>query len=177
MLKQTGAVPDVDELLHQLAIQRVIFTHSRGLDRLDVDVLASCYWPESEVDYGSFKGNAHTFCALVVEALPASYELTQHALGNTLVEISGAAAKAESYVTAYHLLRGAEEEMVFSGRYLDKLECRDGVWKILHRSVVMDWSRNQAVRDERDGEAFAALQKGKHAQQDPLSAFLKQRAK
>ena len=174
MLKKTGAVPDVDELQHQLAIQRVIFTHSRGLDRLDVEVLASCYWADSEVDYGSFKGNAHTFCALVVEALPASYELTQHALGNTLVDIAAATAKAESYVTAYHLLRGAEEEMVFSGRYLDKLECRDGIWKILHRTVVMDWSRNQAVSDERDGEAFAALQKGKHAQYDPLSAFLKQ---
>ncbi|MEH6570131.1 MAG: nuclear transport factor 2 family protein [Halioglobus sp.] len=173
MLTTTGTVPKADELLDQLAIERVIYTHSRGLDRLDVEVLASCYWPESEVDYGNFKGNAHTFCTLVVEALPASYELTQHKLGNTLVEISGGSAKAESYVTAYHLLRGAEEEMVFSGRYLDKLECRDGVWKILHRSVVMDWSRNQAVRDERAGEAFAALQKGKHAAQDPLSAFLK----
>jgi hypothetical protein len=172
MLKKTGALPDVDELLSQLAIERVIFTHSRGLDRLDVDVLTSCYWSDSEVDYGSFKGNAHTFCALVVEALPASYELTQHALGNTLVAISGATAKAESYVTAYHLLRGAEEEMVFSGRYLDHLECRDGIWKILHRSVVMDWSRNHAVIDERDGEAFAALQKGRHAHQDPLSIFL-----
>lgn len=171
---ETGSVPQPDELQHQLAIQRVIFTHSRGLDRLDADVLASCYWPESEVDYGAFKGNAHTFCALVIEALPASYELTQHALGNTLVEIEGASAKSESYVTAWHLLIGAQEEMVFSGRYLDALECRDGVWKILHRTVVMDWSRNQAVNDQRHSEAFGTMQKGKHAQNDPLTAFLKQ---
>lgn len=169
----TGTLADIAALQNQLAIQQVIFSHSRGLDRLDPGLIKSCYWPEAEVDYGAFKGNAHQFSELVVEALPASYELTQHQLGNTLIEISGKLAKAESYVTAYHLLQGAKEEMVFSGRYLDKLERRGDCWKIIQRSVVMDWSRNQAVDDQRNSEAFAALQKGQHRDRDPLSDFLK----
>ena len=171
--RETGKLPDTVELQHQLAIQQVIFCHSRGLDRLDAETIASCYWPEAEVDYGNFKGSAHMFCGLVVDALPASYELTQHTLGNTLIEVSDGAAKAESYVTAYHLLKGAKEEMVFSGRYLDTLELRGDCWKLLHRTVVMDWSRTHPIQDERNSEAFAALQKGKHREQDPLASFLK----
>jgi hypothetical protein len=171
--QETGKLPDAVELQQQLAIKQVIFTHSRGLDRLDVGILTSCYWPEAEVDYGNFKGSAHMFCELVVDALPETYELTQHSLGNTLIEVTGSRAKAESYVTAYHLLKGAQEEMVFSGRYLDTLELRGDCWKLMHRTVVMDWSRSHPVEDERNSEAFAALQKGKHRDQDALASFLK----
>ncbi|MFT4825748.1 MAG: hypothetical protein ACJAUG_001915 [Halioglobus sp.] len=173
MNSETGSVGDLYELQNQLAIQQVIFTHCRGLDRLDAPVLRSCYWPDAEVDYGSFKGLAETFCNLVVEALPASYELTQHKVGNTLVEVSGETARSESYVTAYHLILGGQQEMIFSGRYLDRLQMRDDCWKILHRTVVMDWSRTTAIEDGRDSEAFAALQNGGIRDQDPLSDFLR----
>ncbi|MFK8050175.1 MAG: nuclear transport factor 2 family protein [Halioglobus sp.] len=175
MIIETGSVGDLYELQNQLAIQQVIFTHCRGLDRLDAATLLSCYWPDAEVDYGSFKGPADTFCNLVVEALPASYELTQHKVGNTLVDISASVARAETYVTAYHLLLGAQQEMVFSGRYLDRLEMRDDCWKILHRTVVIDWSRNHVVKDERESEAFAAMQKGGVGDKDPLPTFLNNR--
>lgn len=172
MKTEIGSVADLYELQNQLAIQQIVFTHSRGLDRLDANTLRSCYWPDAQVDYGSFKGPAEMFCNLVVEALPATYELTQHKVGNTLVEISNNTACSETYVTAYHLLLGAREEMVFSGRYLDRLEMREDCWKILHRTVVMDWSRNHTVKDERCSEAFSALQKGSTGDRDPLSEFL-----
>ncbi len=172
MNTETGSVGDLYELQNQLAIQQVVFTHCRGLDRLDSGILLSCYWPDAEVDYGNFKGPAVTFCDLVVGALAASYELTQHKVGNTLVEISGDTARSESYVTAYHLLIGGLEEMVFSGRYLDTLQMRDDCWKILQRTVVMDWSRTHTFKDERDSEAFAALQKGGIRDRDPLSDLL-----
>lgn len=172
MNTETGSVGDLYELQNQLAIQQLVFTHCRGLDRSDSATLLSCYWPDAEVDYGAFKGPAEAFCNLIVDVLPASYELTQHKVGNTLVEISGNSARSETYVTAYHLLLGAREEMVFSGRYLDKLEMRNDCWKILHRTVVMDWSRNHAVKDERESDAFAQMQKGSTGDRDPLSDFL-----
>ena len=161
-------------LANRSAVTEVIFSHSRGLDRLDVDCLKGAYWPEAEVDYGAFKGSAFQFAELVVVALADQYALTQHSLGNTLITFEGDIAKAESYVTAYHLLLGAEEEMVFSGRYLDRLERRGDCWKLIHRQVVMDWSRRQKVVDEREGEAFAALAKGGYLPGDPLYAFLQQ---
>lgn len=163
---------NADRVADRLAILDVLALHCRGLDRLDTATIRATYWPEAEVDYGGFKGSAHLFAGLVVDALAGQYDLTRHCIGNTLVEFSDDRAHVESCVTAAHLLRGAAEEMLFYGRYLDRLEQRDGQWKMLHRQVVMDWSKRYAVIDERGTEAFAALAKSAHGAADPLGPFL-----
>ena len=156
----------------RLAIAETLYLHSRGLDRLDAAVIRDAYWPESEVDYGSYKGNAHVFAELVIGALSQQYELTRHSLSNTLIELSGSSALCESYVHAGHLLPGAKEELLFYGRYLDKMEKRSSQWKILHRQVVVDWIKRHPVVDERDSDAFDALAKGARQDSDPLYSFL-----
>lgn len=172
MTSDTGTPPGPAEIADRMAIQDVLHSHSRGLDRLDEPVLQACYWPEAEVDYGGYKGPARQFASLVLPALRDNYELTRHSLSNTLVELRGDRALAESCVSAGHLLPGAREEMLFGGRYLDTLEKRGGRWKLLHRQVVIDWSRRHPVADERDSEAFAGLARGGHGGDDPLYAFL-----
>jgi hypothetical protein len=167
-----GTPAGAAELADRLAIQDILSCHSRGLDRLDEALLKACYWPEAEVDYGSYKGPAQQFAELVIPALQGNYELTRHCLGNTLVELRGSRALVESSVDASHLLPGAKEEMLFAGRYLDTLEKRGGRWKLLRRQVVMDWNRRQQVADERSSDAFAAMAKGAHGTDDPLHAFL-----
>ena len=84
----------------------------------------------------------------------------------------GDQARVETCVSAGHLLHGAAEELHFFGRYLDRLEKRDGRWKLLYRQVVMDWCKRLAVVDERDSDAFGALSKGAHANDDPLYPFI-----
>jgi len=172
MTAATGIILTAEQLADRLAIQDILHLHSRGLDRLDKNAIQCAYWPEAAVDYGSYKGSAHIFAELVVGALGQAYELTRHCLSNTLVNFAGSNAWSESSVHAGHLLPGAKEELLFYGRYLDKLEKRDGQWKILHRQVVMDWSKRLPVQDERSGEAFAALAKGAHLDTDPLYPFL-----
>lgn len=172
MQREVGKTASVTELSDRLAIQEVIFMHSRGIDRLDQACIEAAYWPDAEVAYGAFDGRAHDFAAMVVHVLRAGFELTQHSVTNTLIAFAGNRAKSESYVAAYHLMQGAEQEMFFSGRYLDLLEKRGECWKILHRRVVMDWSRQWSVVDEREGPAFAGLAKGARAEGDPLRDFL-----
>ena len=172
MLDDIGRTPDPAALADRLAIQEVLALHSRGIDRLEADWIAAAYWPDAEVAYGSFEGNAHEFARMVVGALDAGFELTQHCVTNTLVALAGNEARSESCVSAYHLLRGGEREMAFSGRYLDRFEKRGERWKILHRRVVMDWSRQWSVEDERESPAFAGLAKGRHGPDDPLHGFL-----
>jgi len=155
-----GTPPTATEVADRVAILDILYLHSRGLDRLDPGVLKHCYWPEAEVDYGAYKGPAHAFADLVVQVLPAQYELTRHGLGNTLVEFEGDSARSETCVSAGHLLKGAEQDLHFYGRYIDQFERRDGRWKILFRQVVMDWCKRHAVEDERQGEAFGELSKG-----------------
>jgi hypothetical protein len=167
-----GKVLNSTQATDRLAILEVLYAHSRGLDRLDSNLIQAAYWPEAEVDYGAYKGPAHSFAEMVVQALAAQFELTRHTLGNTLFVIDGDEARTESHVNAGHLLLGGAEEMIYSGRYLDRLVRRDGHWKLLHRQVVMDWSRREPVADERNSEAFVALAKGGHGDDDPSYAFM-----
>ena len=172
MTSDTGIVPDPEQVADRLAITDVLNLHSRGLDRLDPAAIQSSYWPDAEVDYGSYKGSAQVFAGLVVGALGEKYELTRHTLSNTLIAFTGNKASCETCVNAGHLLQGAEEEMLFYGRYLDTLEKRDGYWKIFHRKVVMDWSKRLPVQDERSTTDFFDLAKGAHLESDPLYTFL-----
>ncbi len=168
MLANVGKVAEAQCVADRIAIAEILALHSRGLDRLEEATLKSCYWPDADVDYGTFVGSAHQFAELVMQALSGVYELTRHCIGNTLIAYyANGRAKTESTVNAAHLFSGAKQEMQFSGRYLDTLEKRDGVWKMLHRRVVIDWCRTVAVVDERDTEAFAAMAKGAHSEADP----------
>ena len=172
MTNNAGEMPTEAAIADRLAIEDTLHKHCRGLDRCDRDLLASCYWPEAEVDYGSYKGPALDFASLVVGALGENYELTRHRISNILIAFDGDTARVESYVCAVHLLQGGEQEMRFEGRYLDTLEIRDGRWAMRYRQVVMDWSDTAAVNDGRDSEAFSALAKGRNNNSDPLYSHL-----
>jgi len=37
---------DIDILLAERAIQRVLTTYSRGIDRFDFESVRACYWPD-----------------------------------------------------------------------------------------------------------------------------------
>lgn len=167
-----GRVPDPAAVADRLAIAQVLAWHSRGLDRLDAAALQRCYWPEAEVDYGSYKGGAHAFADLVVGALGDGYELTRHGLGNQVIDLRGSEARVETCVSAGHLLHGAQRELHFYGRYLDRMQKRGDTWKILHRTVVMDWNKPVPVTDLREEDAFRDLARGAHYPADPLYAFL-----
>ena len=174
MTTEAGTVPGPERVADRMAVEDILYLHCRGLDRLDKEAIQASYWQDATVDYGSFKGEASVFAELVVGALGESYALTRHCLSNTLVAFSADSAKAESCVTAAHLLPDATEEMLFYGRYLDKLAKRNGQWKILHRQVVMDWGKRLVVQDERKSEAFTDMSKGAHLDSDPLYPFLNQ---
>ena len=45
-------------LLDKRAIEEKLHLYCRVIDRLDVDLLRSIYWPEGTDDHGSFVGNA-----------------------------------------------------------------------------------------------------------------------
>ena len=160
------------EIKERLAIQDLLSLHSRALDRLDQSLLQYCYREDSSVDYGTFKGPALQFVGLVIPALREQYAITRHVLSNTLVQIDGTLARAESLVDAAHLLLSETEEMLFAGRYLDVLEKRDDGWRIQHRQVVVDWCRTRTLSNDRDSDSFAGMAGGGHAPEDPLYPFL-----
>jgi len=84
------------------------------------------------------------------QALPA-FVKTTHNTGNQNVEVTGNTAWAERYTVATHRLAaddtGPERDFITSVRYVDRLECRDGDWRILKRVSVLDWTRVEPVGD------------------------------
>lgn len=174
MSAETGKVPGPAEVADRLAIMEVLAKHSRGVDRADENVLKSAYWPDATVAYGGFNGNAHAFCERLPGAIKA-WVRTQHTISNTCIELRGERALVETYVTAYHYRadpNGRDTEMTYLGRYLDTMQKRGDVWKILHRQVVMDWNQNTEATAILEGPPFDGLARGARHPDDPLDRLL-----
>jgi hypothetical protein len=135
----------VQALVDKDEIRDVLMRYSRGVDRLDVALLTSCYHADSWDDHGHFKGTGHEFAAFIVESLASRTHHTTHSVANVFIELDSNdrdAAVAESYAVAYLRRRDDAGEWldVFAGRYVDRFARRDGVWRIARRVVVHDWS-------------------------------------
>jgi hypothetical protein len=168
MRQETGTVPSAAQVADRLAIYDVLVAHCRGVDRADAEILRGCYWPDAEVAYGVFDGNAHRFCAFLPQAI-AVYALTQHCIGNVAIELDGDAARTETYVTAYHYAEAADgdREVIFFARYLDRMQKRGHVWKLAHRRVVIDWYRNVPAAAQGSPMALDGFARGARVPGDP----------
>lgn len=154
-------------------IRDVLYRYCRGADRVDLELMISCYWPEARDNHGFYVGNAHEFCRYVIPIL-GQVQSTTHSLTNSLIEVDGDRAFAESYVRAVHRLAKKDGSWVDDdqrGRYLDVLERRSGIWKILHRVYVPDASVDEPIKLLADPAAMMPLmrhaQLGMHGPSDP----------
>jgi len=162
---------DVRELSDRHEIRAVLERYCRAVDRGDLDLLLSVYHPDATDDHGMYSGNGHEFAHWLL-AQPGRAELvTQHHLTNSTVELDGDRADAETYFVAVHRRPGPPVPVgQFGGRYLDRLERRDGAWRINERVVVHDWSVHEIVAPEWSGlETFTC---GGQAPDDPSYRIL-----
>ncbi|MBP7336278.1 nuclear transport factor 2 family protein [Niveispirillum sp.] len=155
-------------------ITEVLYRYARGWDRLDEETLRSCFFADAQHQHGGFKGLSQDF---ITKAFPmvAKVKSTTHAISNVLIEVKGDKAVAECYFAAHHRRMnkdGTDEEDYFlSGRYLDRFEKRDGVWKIAARRGLNDLERVEA-RADRTFATAAPDSFGKRKPEDPLYALL-----
>jgi hypothetical protein len=131
---------EVTNLIDREKIRDCLARLSRGEDRRDAGLLRGCYWPDATDDHGVFVGTAEEFLAWVVPGMP-SIPVTLHTLGQSVIELHGNTAKAETHVTAYHRIdmNGDHRDIVIGGRYLDRMEKRGPEWRIAHRTMMYDW--------------------------------------
>ena len=100
---------DLKALLDREKIRDAIVRLARGEDRRDAAAITAAYWPDSVTDYGVFRGSFDDYLAWVVPGSDA-IKVTQHVLGQSLVELSGDTALVETHVNSYHRVDfGAEE--------------------------------------------------------------------
>lgn len=131
---------DVKALLDREKIRDCVARLARGEDRRDAALLTASFWPDSTFDYGVHSGAFPDYLAWVVPGSPA-IPVTQHILGQTLIDLQDDRAKAETHVVSYHRVRNGEEERdtCIGGRYLDDMEARGGEWRVARRVMLYDW--------------------------------------
>jgi len=131
------------------AIIDLAANYMRALDRLDQALLEAQFWDDAHLSYGIYEGGPREFAAFCMTAL-SGHDRNHHMLGQHLVEIAGDEAFGEVYYQAYHRLtdeHGAKRDLVIAGRYVDRCEKRDGVWKFAYRSEIVDWARDDPASD------------------------------
>jgi hypothetical protein len=132
----------LDALLARDAIASVLHRYCRGIDRLDLESVRSCYWPDATDSHGGFAGTRDEFIAWVAKLL-ARFDSTMHFIGNLSIELAERAAVAETYAIAFHRSREPKPSLnlVVGVRYVDRFEQRGAQWRIARRVCVTEWSR------------------------------------
>lgn len=147
------------ELLDKQAIYENLMRYCRGVDRLDVDLIAGAFHPNAHVNTGRLIVQGPEIGPAIVDATRRGSLASSHFVGNVLIEFEGQdVALCEAYVNSMLVLEdgGRRFTRVRGSRYLDRAERRDGWWKVAVREVVDDWSRYDEVRGEtpRAGQLF-----------------------
>jgi SnoaL-like domain len=164
---------DITELADRLAIAETLARYCRGIDRCDAGLLAAVFTPDAHCDYGSGAAPIGETIAGLMAGL-GSMRLTQHNITNTVMQVTGNVARAETNCVALHLIPtpDGEIELVVGGRYLDTLVKHDGAWRIAERLYVMDWNRTQPSTMQLEGGLFDTLQRrGARGSADPSAAW------
>jgi hypothetical protein len=139
----TSPIDRTELLWAEAEIRRVLLRYARGVDRMDLDLVRSCYHADATDSHGSFTGPVDEFLVWVARVL-RRYDATMHFLCHPLVEFDDAdTARVETYGMAFHRAAGGppEHNLVTGFRFVDRFERRSGEWRIAHRVAVTEWSR------------------------------------
>jgi SnoaL-like domain len=130
----------IDFLYQRELIRDVLARYCRAIDRLDEDLLRSTYFEDAWDDHGPFKGGREDFIAWVIPCLRREYITTSHHVTTQLIQVDGDVANVESYaiVVQDRMHQARRYRCTAHCRYVDRLERRNGEWRIARRVVVTD---------------------------------------
>ena len=144
-----GGGDEIRRLIAQQRIYDTVVRYCRGIDRRDRELVLSTYHTDATDDHGVYKGDALGFVNQSVEFGWRFYDVLLHHIGNHVVDFfSDDVARSEAYVVAHHVKHGVDAQArldLVYGRYVDRFEQRDGLWKIAHRVFVCEWSETRII--------------------------------
>jgi hypothetical protein len=158
---------EVQQLKDRTAILDCISRHSRGHDRHDKELIGSAYHPDGHDEHGHAINSGADYAAWINVVHAAGSQNHQHHITTHSCEIDGDTAHCESYVLVFLLNHDGVSARVISGRYIDRLERRDGEWRIavrrstvelmftadasmLQSQIFIDQGYSKGLRDRRD---------------------------
>jgi hypothetical protein len=175
---------NIDDVAMHLSIGQVLARYCHAVDHGDLDLALSVYWPDA-VDHhgGHWDGNGQDYMrdmirrfAEMTDAHPGRTGCMHHITTTLITRTGRHDARVQAYFSAYvpHGGDGEDRLALILGRYLDHFQQRDGEWRILDRTVVNDFTRDNV------GDGIYAIgswqaggyQAGAFGSADPGVAFL-----
>ncbi len=129
----------IRELIDRQTIHDVILRYCRGVDRLDRALILSAYHPDAIDDHGIFVGGPEAFADHFAAFHASLQSATQHIITNHSCELAGDTAHCETYWLFAAMNREGPTLSLGGGRYIDRMERRDGRWAIAQRKCLYDW--------------------------------------
>jgi ketosteroid isomerase-like protein len=147
----------VTELADRQAIRDVLMAYSRGIDRLDRKLLISLYHEDAIDDHGVFVGTREEFADWAIAMHTATHLSHQHCIFNVTCDLDGDVAHTETYYMFVGMNRTGTPMAMSGGRYIDRLEKRDGRWAIATRVCVRDWAPLEEIPTVMDQAAMTVV--------------------
>jgi len=139
MIADSETLARLVDLLDRQDILDCLTRFSRGMDRFDRELVLTAFHPDAIIAAGEFVGGPEA----LYEWASAIHELgqaaTHHNLLNHTCHLDGDVAHTETYYL-YAARNRDETNWLAGGRYIDRLERRDGDWRIAVRTNVIEWS-------------------------------------
>jgi hypothetical protein len=129
----------LEHLLDRHDILDCLVRFCRGMDRFDRELFLSAFHSDAVVAAGPFVGGPVALYDWASKLHEQGQSSTHHNLLNHSCEIDGEAAHAETYYLFVGRNRD-ESNWIAGGRYIDRLERRQGEWKIALRTNAIEWS-------------------------------------
>jgi hypothetical protein len=158
----------IDALLDKAEILELLNRYSRGIDRHDVDLIHDFFDLDGVDNHGAFEGNREEFAEWSNSVHEQTTVAHSHLVGSPTIVVSGDEARSEMYVYAVLKLNAGDTVDIVGGRYLDKLQRRDGQWKVMRRTFLVDWSFEADSKDRR--KMMTRYPIGKWDESDPSYA-------
>lgn len=155
-----------ERMVDRAMIQDVIYRWCRAVDRLDRQGMLDVFYPGAHDSHGPYIGPVEGLVDWILER-HKPIPFSSHFIGNMLIEFaSPTVALVESYVRTIQQYPAAAKnelaqltggpsgapdsaiDMFTSSRYLDRMEKRDGEWRIAHRTLIQDWKQIVEVREQ-----------------------------
>lgn len=157
----------VDEAMDRLALQHLVAAYGLGIDRRDYDLVRSLYHDDAIDDHSPYyRGPAAGY----IDWLPsmmATWRATSHTMFNMLFLLDGNRAEGVISARAWHLTADGTREFTAWGRYADRYEKRDGIWRFAHRFFVLDATEERPA-DTRDSFGTEGVETGRADGDDPI---------
>lgn len=144
-------MPTMEEMITELwdreQIRQCLHRYARGVDRFDRELIKSAFHPDALDEHGKFVGTPDEFVDWALDMHERAQLSHQHCLLNHWCDLDGDTAHAETYFMFTAMNRKGKPLTIGGGRYIDRLEKRNGEWRIAARVTLRDWSNLEHIPD------------------------------